>query len=180
MSNVLIACGKSIRVIIDFFYPPFRKFMTLQFFRYGITGAANLVFDWILYFMIYNFVLRHKMLNLGFVTLSSHIAALAIKVPIVLLSGFLLQKYVTFSSSSLNGRVQLFRYAIVFFVNLCISYFGIKLLVDGFNLYPSPSNIIISIFTVFISYFSQKLYTFKTSDPAVFQELQASPQSLKG
>ncbi len=174
MSNVLIASGKSIRRIIDFLYPPFRKIMTLQFFRYGITGSANLVFDWVLYFLIYNFVLRKKMLELGFVTLSSHIAALAIKVPIVLLSGFLLQKYVTFSSSGLNGRVQLFRYSVVFLVNLCISYFGIKLLVDGFNLYPSPSNIIISIVTVFISYFSQKLYTFKTSNTEGLQEFQVS------
>ena len=180
MSNVLIASGKFIRRIIDFFYPPFRKFMTLQFFRYGVTGSANLIFDWVLYFFIYNFVLRHKMLELGFVTLSAPIAALAIKVPIVLLSGFLLQKYVTFSSSSLNGGVQLFRYSIVFFANLCISYFGLKLLVDGFNLYPSPSNAIISILTVFISYFSQKLYTFKTSNTEVLQEFQASSKSLKG
>ena len=171
MSDVLRDLGKFIRGIIDFFYPPFSKFMTLQFFRYGITGSANLVFDWVLYFFIYNFVLRHKMLELGFVTLSSHIAALAIKVPIVLLSGFLLQKYITFSSSSLNGGVQLFRYSIVFFVNLCISYFGLKLLVDGFHVYPSPSNAIISILTVFISYFSQKLYTFKTSNSEVLQEL---------
>ena len=126
-------------------------------------------------FLIYNFVLRKKMPELGFVTLSSHIAALAIKIPIVLLSGFLLQKYVTFSSSSLNGKVQLFRYSIVFFANLCICYFGMKLLVDGFNIYPSPSNIIISIVTVFISYFSQKLYTFKTSNTELLQELLVSP-----
>lgn len=176
MSNVLIDSGKSIRRIIDFFYPPFRKFMTLQFFRYGVTGSANLVFDWVLYFFIYNFVLRKKMLELGFVTLSSHVAALAIKVPIVLLTGFLLQKYVTFSSSGLNGRVQLFRYSIVFFANLCISYFGIKLLVEGFNIYPSPSNVIVSIVSVFISYYSQKLYTFKASNPEVLQEIQASSQ----
>ena len=169
MRNVFIDTGRLIRRMIDFFYPPFRKFMTLQFFRYGITGSANLVFDWVLYFLIYNYVLRKKMLDLGFVTLSSHIGAWAIKVPIVLLSGFLLQKYVTFSSSSLTGRVQLFRYSIVFFINLGISYFGMKLLVDGFSIYPSPSNIIISILTVFISYFSQKLYTFKASDTEVLQ-----------
>ena len=178
MSNILIDSGRLIRRFIDFFYPPFRKLMTLQFFRYGITGSANLVFDWVLYFLVYNFVLRKKMLDLGVVTLSSHIGALAIKVPIVLLSGFLLQKYVTFTSSGLKAGVQLFRYSIVFFVNLCISYFGMKLLVDGFSLYPSPSNIIISILTVFISYFSQKLYTFKASDTEEMQEIQVSPRSL--
>ncbi|MFA6335053.1 MAG: GtrA family protein [Bacteroidales bacterium] len=158
-----IDLSSCIRASIDFFYPLCRKYMTLQFFRYGVTGAANLVFDWVLYFVIYNFVLQHRMLNLGVVTLSSHIASLAIKFPIVFFSGFLLQKYVTFSSSDLHGRIQLFRYAIVFLINLFINYIGLKLLVDGLNVYPSISNMIISILTVFVSYFLQKRYTFKVS-----------------
>jgi putative flippase GtrA len=151
-----------LRTIIDFFYPPFRKYMTLQFFRYGIIGSINLIFDWILYFLIYNFVLRHEMLNLGIVRLSSHIATMAIKIPIVLCSGFLLQKYITFSNSNVSGWTQLVRYSLVFLVNLVINYLGLKLLVDGLNFWPTPSNMAISILTIFISYFSQKHYTFKT------------------
>jgi hypothetical protein len=150
-----------VRTIIDFFYPLFCKYMTLQFFRYGISGAINLVFDWVLYFLIYNFVLKHNMLNLGFVTISSHISTLGIKFPIVLVSGFLMQKFVTFSYSELQLRVQLFRYVIVSLINLTISYIGLKLLVDYFSFYPTPSNMIISILTIGISYFLQKHYTFK-------------------
>jgi putative flippase GtrA len=153
----------TIRTVIDFFYPPFQKYMTLQFFRYGLIGTINLLFDWFLYFMIYNFVLQHEMLNLGIVTLSSHIAAMTIKMPIVLVSGFLLQKYVTYSSSNLRGRIQLFRYTTVFFINLVINYIGLKILVDILDFWPTPSNMIVSIFTIFISYFSQKHYTFKTA-----------------
>ncbi|NVO09433.1 MAG: GtrA family protein [Bacteroidales bacterium] len=152
-----------IRISIDLLYPPFRKHMTIQFFRYGMVGASNLVFDWVLYFVIYNFVLQHKMLNLGFITLSSHIASLSIKLPIVLFSGFMLQKYVTFSYSELRGRIQLFRYMIVFLVNLTISYIGLKILVDYFRFYPTPSNMAISILTIGVSYYSQKHYTFKAS-----------------
>lgn len=135
--------------------------MTLQFFRYGLTGAMNLVFDWILYFLIYNFVLQHRMLELGFVTISSHIAALGIKLPIVLFSGFFMQKYVTFSSSKISGRVQLFRYMVVSIINLTITYVGLKLLVDHLSFYPTPSIMIISILTIAISYFSQKHFTFR-------------------
>ena len=163
MKHILETPASLIRTIIDFFYPPFRKYMSLQFFRYGMTGALNLVFDWVLYFVIYNFVLQQKMLNLGFVTLSSHIAALAFKFPVVLLTGFLLQKYVTFSLSDLKGHVQLFRYLVVFLVNLTINYLGLKLLVEYFHIYPTPSNMIISVFTIFVSYFSQKHYTFRIS-----------------
>jgi putative flippase GtrA len=162
MENFLENGGRQIRKGIDYFYLPFRKYMTLQFFRYGVTGTMNLMFDWTLYFLIYNFLLRHRMLRLGFVTLSSHIATMTFKIPVVLLSGFLLQRYVTFSNSYLKGRVQLFRYAVVFLINLCINYLGLKLLVDVLDFWPSPSNIAVSVLTVIISYFCQKWYTFKT------------------
>ena len=163
MENIFIISGNIIRRIIDFFYLPFQKYIPIQLFRYGLTGAANLVFDWFLYFFIYNFVLRHEMLNLGIVTLSSPIAAMLLKIPIVLFSGFLLQKYVTFSNSNLSGKTQLFRYSTVFFINLVINYSGLKILVDVLDFWPTPSNMIISILSVFLSYFSQKHYTFRTS-----------------
>jgi hypothetical protein len=163
MRKTFTSIGNAIRTVIDFFYPPFQKYITLQLFRYGFTGSVNLLFDWFLYFLIYNFVLQHEMLNLGIVTLSSHIATMTIKIPIVLISGFLLQKYVTFSYSNLKGSIQLFRYVTVFLINLTINYLGLKILVDSLDFWPSPSNMIVSILTIFISYFSQKHYTFKTS-----------------
>jgi putative flippase GtrA len=162
MNKTFEDIGNAIRKVIDFFYPPFKKYMTLQFFRYGLIGTANLLFDWVMYFLIYNFVLQHEMLNLEIVTLSSHIAAMTIKMPVVLLSGFLLQKYVTYSSSNLRWRIQLFRYTTVFFINLVINYIGLKILVDSLDFWPTPSNMIVSILTIFISYFSQKHYTFRT------------------
>jgi len=164
MGNYFVKVGHSIRSLIDFFYPPFRKYMSLQFFRYALIGVLNLVFDWVLYFLIYNFVLKHQMLELGFVTISSHIATLGIKFPIVLASSFLMQKNITFSNSELHSRVQLYRYLVVFFLNLTINYIGLKFLVDYLNFYPTPSNMIISIFTIGISYFSQKHYTFRKSN----------------
>ena len=150
-----------LRDIVNFFYPPFRKYMTIQFFQYGFIGSMNLMFDWVLYFVIYNFVLQHRMLELGFVTISSHIAALGMKLPIVVFSGFLMQKYVTFSNSELRGRVQLFRYLIVFVINISINYVGLKILVDYYGFYPTPSNMLISVLTIGISYISNKHYTFK-------------------
>jgi hypothetical protein len=164
MNKIFEAIGSTLRTGIDFFYPLFRKYMTLQLFRYGLTGTMNLLFDWFLYFFIYNYVLKHEMLNLWIVTLSSHIAAMAIKMPVVLISGFLLQKYVTYSSSNLKGRIQLIRYTSVFLVNLGINYLGLKILVDVLDLWPTPSNMIVSILTIIISYFSQKYYTFRTTD----------------
>ncbi len=148
--------------IIDFFYQPFRKICSEQFFRYGACGSANMVLDWVLYFIVYNFVLRHHELNLYFVTLSSHIAALCIVFPITLFTGFWLNKYVTFKQSSLNGYRQLLRYILIVCLNLLINYFGLKLLVDICGLYPTPSKMIVTVVTVAVSYFGQKYFSFKS------------------
>lgn len=161
MRKILQSTGNAIGKLIDFFYPPFKKYMPVEFFRYGVTGVANLAFDWVLYFFIYNFILQHRMLHLGFVTLSSHIAALLFTFPVTFLSGFLLQKYVTFTASDLRGKVQLFRYGLVVALNLAVNYAGLKLFVDVIGWYPTPSKMIVTIIATMISYISQKKYTFR-------------------
>jgi putative flippase GtrA len=153
--------GKWITKIVDFLYPPFKKYLSLQFFRYGVTGVANMVFDWVLYFITFHYILNKEMLHLGFVTLSSHIAAMLIVFPISFSTGFLLQKYVTFSASKLKGREQITRYLSVVIANLLINYIGLKLLVDVMRVFPTPSKMIITIVTTIFSYFSQKSFTFK-------------------
>lgn len=164
MRKIFEKIGSWIIIVIDFFYPPFSKYITRQFFRYGATGAANLMFDWILYFFIFNYVLQKHMLYLGIVTLSSHIATLAIKFPITLTTGFLLQKYVTFTESTNRGQEQLFRYYLIAFINLGLVYLGLKLFVDVLHFFPSIANAIVSILVTIFSYFSQKKFTFKTGN----------------
>jgi putative flippase GtrA len=103
------------------------------------------------------------MLHLGIITISSHIAALFLTFPITLFTGFLLQKYVTFTGSELRGKVQLFRYSLVVLANLLINYLGLKILVDLLGIYPTPSKMVITLITTMFSYFSQKKFTFKTN-----------------
>lgn len=165
MRKIFVTFGQWISSSIDFFYPPFRKYVKLQFFRYAVSGVANMVFDLILYFLVYHFVLRQQMVHLGYVTLSSHIAALFLTFPITLFSGFLLQKYVTFSSSELRGRVQLFRYSLVVAANLLLNYLGLKMLVEVVGFFPTPSKMIVTICTTLFSYFSQKKFTFRPPNP---------------
>jgi len=170
MKKIFEAVGRWICAVIDFFYPPFRRFFSAQFFRYGVSGVGNMVFDWVLYFLIYNFVLKHQMLHVGFVTFGSHIAALFLTFPVTLVSGFLLQKYVTFTSSDLSGKTQLYRYSLVVLANLLLNYLGLKLLVEFVGLFPTPSKMIVTIFTTMFSYFSQKKFTFKTQGSSVPNE----------
>ena len=155
--------------IIDFFYPPFRKVMSEQLFRYAACGGGNLVLDWVLYFVIYNFVIGHEMIHLSFdichltftQAITPHIATLCIVFPITLLTGFWLQKYVTFTGSNLHGARQLGRYIVIVMINLAINYFGLKLCVETFGWYPTPSKMFITMITVIVSYLGQKYYTFR-------------------
>jgi len=161
--------------IINFFYSPFKKYIPEQLFRYAACGGANLVFDWILYFLVYNFIFAtgpnstHNLIYItlpGFLSVSQicitpHIASLCIVFPITLLTGFWLNRYVTFTGSSIRGRKQLTRYILVVALNLSINYAGLKLAVETLGWYPTPSKIIITLFTVVISFFAQKYYSFR-------------------
>jgi putative flippase GtrA len=156
--------------IIDFFYQPFRRWIPEQLFRYGACGGGNMLLDWVLYFVMYNFVVGHDLvyIPLGFevfgiseLCITPHIMSLCIVFPITLLTGFWLNKYVTFTQSSLHGARQLLRYVLIVMVNLAINYFGLKLLVEGAGLYPTPSKMLITLVTVVVSFFGQKYFSFR-------------------
>ena len=155
--------------IIDFFYRPFRNLIPEQVFRYAACGGGNMVLDWILYFLIYNFAIGHDLVYIQFSTLNSqlcltpHIATLCIVFPITLFTGFWLQKYVTFTTSTLHGARQFIRYITIVAVNLAVNYFGLKLCVEVWGWYPTPSKMAITLLTVVISYIGQKYYSFRVS-----------------
>ena len=151
--------------IVDFFYLPFQKILSRELFRYAACGGGNMVFDWILYFVIYNFVIGHDLVYVPFFTsficLTPHIASLCIVFPITLFTGFWLNRNVTFAQSSLQGWRQLLRYIGIVAVNLAINYFGLKLCVDIWGWYPTPSKMAITILTIIISFFGQKYFSFR-------------------
>ena len=160
--------AQKITQLIDFFYRPFEKWVPEQVFRYAACGGGNMVLDWVLYFVIYNFVIGHEIVYLSFdighlafrQAITPHIAALCIVFPITLLTGFWLQKYVTFTTSNLHSARQLIRYILIVAVNLAINYFGLKLCVETFGWYPTPSKMVITMVTIVISYLGQKYFTF--------------------
>lgn len=155
--------------IIDFFHRPFRKIVPEQLFRYAACGGGNMVLDWVLYFLIYNFVIGHEIVRIQLSAISlqlavtPHIATLCIVFPITLFTGFWLQKYVTFTQSDLHGARQLVRYISIVALNLALNYFGLKLCVEVWGWYPTPSKMLITLITVAVSYFGQKYYSFRVN-----------------
>ncbi len=146
---------------IDFFYPPFRKFMPEQTFRYAVCGGANTVLGLFIYFISYQYILKKEILDLGFFAFKPHIAALFISFCINFVVGFALMKFVVFVESNLKGRIQLLRYFLSFSVNLILNYLLLKLFVEVLFMNVLLSQFITTCIVVTISYLSQKHFSFK-------------------
>ncbi len=92
--------------------------------------------------------------------MTPHIASLCIVFPITLVTGFWLNKYVTFTQSELRTVKQFIRYCLIVAVNLAINYWGLKLCVEVWGWFPTPSKMLITVITVIISFVCQKYFTF--------------------
>lgn len=155
---------KLITALVDLFYPLFKRLMPLKTYRYMVCGGGNLLFDIFLYFVMYNFVLLKKDLDLGLVVISPHIAAFLIVFPITFFTGFLLNKYIAFGESNLRGRIQLYRYALVVAGAILLNYLLLKFFVEIMGFYPTVSKIIVTAISVIYSYTLQNRFTFKVRD----------------
>ena len=154
MRNLIIS-------VIDFFYPPFRKLMPLQTFRYAACGGSNTVLGLVIYSLAFKYILHEQDLDLGFYAFKPHIAALFISFSVNFPLGFILMKFVVFSESNIKGRVQLFRYFIFFVFCLFLNYVLLKLLVEIMGWYAIVAQIITTVIVVIVSYLTQKHFTFK-------------------
>ncbi len=152
---------KRIFKITDFFYPPFKKLLPIQTFRYAVCGGGNLVLDIILFYISYNFILQKKVLDLGFLAMEPYNAALLMAFSVTFPLGFLLSKYIVFNGSQLRTYVQLLRYVLIVAINLFLNYALLNILVQYLHFYPTIAKIFITIFIVIFSYLSQKHFTFR-------------------
>jgi putative flippase GtrA len=147
--------------IIDFFHPPFQKWIDIHTFRYLASGGTTVASGIIFYFITYNFILQQQDIQINRFLITAPIAALIIESGITFTIGFMLNKYLVFTKSDLKGRIQLFRYATVYGTNILLNYALLKILVEGFLFYPTIAKTMITIALATLSYFSQKYFTFR-------------------
>ncbi len=163
MKNILSFCRNLILKVADWFYKPFRQYISQVTFRYGFTGGLNTALDIFLYFVFYNFVFKKQILDIGFYAITPHIAAFIVVFPITFTTGFLLAKYVTFTQSELRGRKQLLRYGITVTGSIILHYILLKIFVEVCYIWPTISKIITVSIVVVYSYFMQKHFSFKVT-----------------
>ena len=152
---------KLIISFIDFFYPPFSRLMPLQTFRYAACGGSNTLLDIFIYFIAYNFILHKQDLDLGLLVFKPHIAAFIISFLVSFPTGYFLMSKVVFPQSTLQSKVQLFRYFLLVVICLMLNYVFIKLFVEQWHIYPTVAKVLTMVIVVSFSYLTQKNYTFK-------------------
>ena len=157
---------KIILDVIEWFYPLFKKVMTLQTFRYAACGGANTVLDILLFFVSYNFILHKAIIHIDWLTVSPHIASFIISFCITFPLGFYLSRYVVFKETSVAKRTQLMKYFFVVFGCVMLNYIFLKFFVDYLGWYPTLAKIVTTFFVVIFSYTSQKNFTFKGASEA--------------
>ena len=135
--------------------------MPEQTFRYAVCGGSNTVLAISVFNIFYSLVFKAQNVNFGVVVLKPHNAALFISFCSSFLLGFLLLKFVVFVDSNLKGRIQLFRYFLAYLVNLVLSYFLLKILVEYLHLNAMVAQLITTVIIITVSYLSQKHFTFK-------------------
>jgi hypothetical protein len=153
-----------IRVVDALYVPIFRRVVSRNIFAYGVCGGANMALDTLWYFLLYHYVVCERFINLGVVVMSPHIAALCLVFPITFFTGFWLNRNVAFRVTHLHSRRQLLRYALTVVGSILLNYVCMKLLVESFNLWPTPSKILTTIISVAYSYLVARYYTFTTKN----------------
>lgn len=135
--------------------------MPLQTFRYAACGGMNTFFDIFIFYISYNFILDKQVIEFVDFAISPHIAAFLIAFVFSFPTGFYLNRYIVFQSSNTKKRVQLVKYLIVVAACIGLNYGFLKLFVEVFKWYPTPSKIVTTFFVVAFSYFSQRNFSFK-------------------
>jgi putative flippase GtrA len=154
---------------IDFFHPPFSKWIPKQTFRYLACGGSNTMLDIVLYFISYNFILDKQPVPVGSITIAPHIFAFIMSFSVSFPLGFALSKFLVFPESNLKGRIQLFRYAVLVGMCIILNYVFLKLFVEWCHIYPTPSKIITTAIVAVFSYISQRNFTFKVKQEPVVE-----------
>ena len=148
--------------VVDVLYiKPVRQFISRDTFGYCLCGALNMVLDTVWYFVIYHYIVLERYVDLGFVVMSPHIAALAVVFPITFFTGFLLNRYVAFRSTVQRSSKQLIRYALSVVGSILLNYVLMKLFVEVCYIWPTISKMMTTAIVALYSFLAARYFSFK-------------------
>lgn len=147
---------------IDLVYiKPLRALVPQQVFRYLACGAITALLDAIWYYIIYHYIVGEKFIEIGSLVVSPHIAALCVVFPITFFTGFWLNRNVAFRVTNLASLPQLAKYALTVAGSILLNYGCMKLFVEVFGIWATPSKILTTVVCAVYSFIAGRYFTFK-------------------
>lgn len=147
--------------VLDWFYPPFKRIMPIQTFRYAACGGGNVLLDFCIYTFSYTLLFNQSYVETPILTITPHIASFLLAFCVSFPLGFFLNRYVVFDSRETRKREQLPKYFGVAMMAFLINYFCLKVFVETFELNAIVARAITIVVAVAFSYYAQKHFTFK-------------------
>ncbi|RZL36591.1 MAG: GtrA family protein [Pedobacter sp.] len=151
---------KAILAFIDFFYPPFKGFISEHNFRYLATGGSTWLLGNVVYYLSFHYLFHTEDVDFLFFTLKRETAALAIDFLVVIPYSFLLNRYVIFTHSEVKGHIQLLRFLNLNLVNILLTFALQKFFIEILHIYPTISKVVVSVLIAGFSYLYQHYFTF--------------------
>lgn len=149
-----------ILTIIDFFHPPFKKYISLHNFRYLAVGGSTFVLGYLVYYLSFYHLFNSDEVNFGYFILKRGTAAMAVDFAFVIPYSFIMNRYVVFTHSEVRGRVQLFRFMNLQFINILLNIALYKFLADVLLIYPTVARFAVQVLIAGFSYLYQHYFTF--------------------
>ncbi|WP_316832200.1 GtrA family protein [Pedobacter aquatilis] len=149
-----------ILAFIDFFYPPFKGFISQHNFRYLATGGSTWLLGNIVYYLAFHYLFHTEDIDCILFTLKRETAALVVDFLVVIPYSFLLNRYVIFTHSEVKGHIQLIRFLNLNLVNILLTFALQKFFIEILGIYPTISKVAVSVLIAGFSYLYQHYFTF--------------------
>lgn len=149
-----------ILTIIDFFHPPFKKYISQHNFRYLAVGGSTFVLGYLVYYLSFYHLFHTEDVDFVYFTLKRGTAAMAVDFAFVIPYSFIMNRYVVFTHSEVRGRVQLFRFMNLQFINILLNIALYKFLADVLLIYPTVARFAVQVLIAGFSYLYQHYFTF--------------------
>ena len=147
---------------IDALYlKPLSRVVPQPLFRYLACGALTALLDAVWYYIIYHHLVCEMVVEVGYIALSPHIAALCVVFPITFFTGFWLNRNVAFRTTHISTAPQLAKYALTVVGSIALNYACMKLFVDACGLWATPSKMLTTIVCAAYSFAAGRYFTFK-------------------
>ena len=153
MREIILAC-------IDFFHPPFKRFISQHNFRYLVTGGSSAALGILIYAISFKYLFPKPETEILGMVFKRDTVALIIDFAVVIPYSFLMNRYVIFTHSEVRGRIQLLRFLNLNFINILLTTILLKFCVEIMGIYPTVSRVLVTILIAGFSYLYQHYFTF--------------------